>query len=115
MSERELYLGDVLQSFQNGVQMDLRVKLAIEFLKGGNFLDARTALGAATDLVSEAERLGLMQPLPEDDELSSAARRHIRRSVRSQVYGQIAAQKIGPEEQPKMVVPVGNGLAPAVQ
>jgi hypothetical protein len=113
MTERELYLGDVLASFQNGVQMDLRVKLAIEFLKGGSFLDARTALGAATDLVSEAERLGLMKPLPEDDELPAAARRHIRRQVRAQVYGQIAAQKIGPEEQPKIAA--SNGFLPAVQ
>ena len=111
----EPYWGNVLQSFENGVQLDLRVKLAVDFLKAPNMVTGSSApvaagfaLDLATELLAEAERRGLMKALPEGDELNGAVRAHIRRNVRAQVYQQLQAQRIGPEEQPA-VQPI-NGL-----
>lgn len=127
----ETYFGDVLQSWQNGCQLDLRVKLAIEFLKSGQLTAtlgqvrpmcseedlakvlAKHAIDLADALVTEAGSRGLMKDLPESDELSAPMRSHIRRSVRAQIYQQVAAQKIGPEESP--VVQTGNGRLPIHQ
>lgn len=112
----ETYFGDVLQSWNNGVQLDLRVKLAIEFLKSGNTAlkgdplpDAQYALATADALISEATANGLMKDLPEDDELTQPMRRHIRRQMRAQIYGQVAGQKIASEEQPA-VQPVAGRM-----
>ena len=59
------YWGDVLQSFQNGVQLDLRVKLAIEFLKSPAFSgDGASPEGAATRALTLA--VLMRQPLPLD-------------------------------------------------
>lgn len=121
MSDEERYWGDVLQSFSNGLQTDLRVKLAIEFLKsdvvpgtmvipdgaGGRIqttADAARkvtyALDLATELLSQAEERGLTKPLPDDDGLNRATRQHIRRNVRAQVVQQIYGQQIAQEESP---------------
>ena len=112
MSER--YFGDVLGSYANGVQLDLRVKLAVDFLKSpwaAQWSDsealAAAALQLASELLSQSQALGLMAELPDSDQLSAPMRRHIRRQVRAQVVGQIAAQEIGAEEAPK-VQPMGG-------
>lgn len=127
----ETYFGDVLQSWNNGCQLDLRVKLAIEFLKSGQLPEvvgqlrpipadedfsvtlAKFSLDLADSLIAESTARGLINDLPEDDELTQSMRRHIRRSVRAQMYQQVAAQKIGPEEAP--AVQVGNGRLPIHQ
>jgi hypothetical protein len=44
--ESERYWGDVLQSFGTGVQMDLRLRLALEFLKAGTFVNLGQAIAA---------------------------------------------------------------------
>jgi hypothetical protein len=118
MTER--YFGDVLGSYANGLQLDLRVKLAVDFLKSmGNAIDgsigpaemAGYALNLATELITESERRGLIASLPDHDELSAPMRRHIRRQVRAQIFSQVVAQEIGPEEQPKIAVgAAGNPL-----
>jgi hypothetical protein len=112
----ETYFGDVLQSWNNGVQLDLRVKLAIEFLKSGNTAlkgdpgrDAEYALSLADLLITKAHSEGLIKDLPEDDELTQPMRRHIRRQMRAQIYGQVAGQKIASEEQPA-VQPVAGRM-----
>lgn len=116
----DTYFGDVTQSWNNGVQIDLRVKLAIEFLKGPGPWEsdgARTAelaLQTADALVSQAKANGWIKDLPEDDELTQPMRRHIRRQMRAQIYGQVAGQKIAAEEQPA-VQSVGNGRMPFQQ
>ena len=109
------YFGDVLGSYANGVQLDLRVKLAVDFLKTpGPRLNimpssaqqaAREALDLATELLTLAAERGLMAPLPDTDELSSPMRRHIRRQVRAQIVGQVATQEIAGEEAPKIATP----------
>lgn len=120
MSTDELYFGDVLQSYQNGVQFDLRVKLAIEFLKAPGFLSAmagedpirpvREALEIATELLAEAQKRGLLRPLPAHDELPAYVKAHLRRTARAHVYTQVQGHKIGQEESG--VVQRANGLIP---
>ena len=114
----DTYFGDVLGSWNNGVQLDLRVKLAIEFLKahpaqGPATEAAGYALDLADALIAESTTRGLMKDLPEDDELTQPMRRHIRRQMRAQIYGQVAGQKIAAEEQPS-VQSVGNGRLPPI-
>ncbi len=116
-----LYLGNVLSSFETGVQLDLRVKLAIEFLKSGN-ADGPVAYGVkdeqlqlvqltvaekatycldlAETLISQAQERGLVKDLPDDDELTQPLRKHLRRAVRAQVYQQSSGPAIAAEESP---------------
>jgi hypothetical protein len=42
----DLFWGDVLQSFPIGLQMDLRARLALEFLKAGAFVNLGPNIGA---------------------------------------------------------------------
>jgi hypothetical protein len=107
MTER--YFGDVIGSYANGVQLDLRVKLAVDFLKSPLLQGADAArptqlavyaLDLATALLEVATERDLVQSLPDTDELSGPMRKHIRRQVRAQVVGQIAGQAIMAEEAP---------------
>jgi hypothetical protein len=109
------YFGNVLTSFENGVQLDLRVRLAVDLMKDGGFTDPIAALDAATSLIAEADKRGLIKELPETGEINQPLRRHIDRSVRAQVHQQLAAGRIGQEEAPR-VMPVGaNGNVVATQ
>jgi hypothetical protein len=100
----ETYFGDVLQSFGNGVQLDLRVKLAIEFLKApvsqtaGSPAEVVTfALNLATELLDQSHARGLIKDLPEDNELNAPTRKHLERNVRMQLFQQQAAARIQAE------------------
>jgi hypothetical protein len=124
-----LYLGDVLQSFSNGVQLDLRVRLAVDWLKGGLLVPPREgkvfeltkehaqeivrfALDLSTELIEQGMLRGLIRDLPDTDELNAAYRKHLRRAARASVLPQIAAQEIAREEGPGivpgMLVPSGS-------
>lgn len=108
-----LYLGDVLASFGNGCQLDLRVRLAIQFMTGGGITDPITALDSATQLLDLATKRGLLKPMPEDDGLSKPMRTHIRRGVRVQIAQQVCQQEIVQDEAPKLAVPPGgNSVLP---
>lgn len=104
-----LYFGNPLTSFEMGLQLDWRARYATELLKAHAGLSVRDALDMATEFLEQATERGLMKPLPEDDGLNKPLRNHIRRSVRAQVYQQVAAQAIGPEEQPHVqTIPTGG-------
>lgn len=116
MNEQK-YFGNVLSSFENGVQLDLRVKLAVDFLKG-NLFDANTpkeaagnALDLADSLLEEAGARGLLCELPEHGDITQALRRHIERSVRAQVYQQVVASRVARDEAPL----AGGGVMPGMQ
>jgi hypothetical protein len=106
----ELHFGDVLQNWVNGVQLDIRTKLAVEFVKAGMLVRhagvvdltpsevAERALDVATELLNLSFSRGLTKPLPETDELSPAHKRHLLRAVRSNVYPQTQMQRIAEEE-----------------
>jgi hypothetical protein len=93
----ETYFGDVLQSFANGVQLDLRVKLAIEFLKSWPAATPEAALDAAARLLEVAAERGLMKDMPEESDLNTPTKRHLERQIRMQVFQQQAAQRIQSE------------------
>lgn len=101
----ETHFGNVLTAFENGVQLDLRVKLAVDFLKAPHLIapgepavQATHALLLATELLDQAQALGLVKDLPDTDELSAPARKHFTRIARAQVLQQLAGQKIAQEE-----------------
>lgn len=108
----ERYFGDVLGSYANGVQLDLRVKLAVDFLKSPwaaqHSTNAKSLVAAAlalsTELLEQASALDLIASLPDTNELSAPMRRHIERATRAQIAGQVAAQGLAVEEQPKVQV-----------
>jgi hypothetical protein len=116
VAEEPRYWGNVLSAFEGGLQLDLRLRLAIEFVKGGAFKAsgfsaeavALNALDCATELLRLADSRGLTKPLPEDDELNAPTRAHIRRNIRAQAYQGAIGQRIALEEAPT-VVPATNG------
>jgi hypothetical protein len=101
----QTYFGDVLANFSAGVQLDLRVKMALDLLKGGAFTDAEAALNQATRLVELAGERGLMKDLPSDDELSAPMKSHLRRSLRVQIYQQSEGPRLAAEEQAHKIAP----------
>jgi hypothetical protein len=121
-SDSPRYFGNVLSSFENGLQLDLAFKLAVDFIKSGVVLgpdrepasEAAYALSLGEELVAIARERGLVKELPDDDELNAPLRRHLRRQVRAQLYQQLEGQRLMAEEQahrivPGVAMPVGNG------
>jgi hypothetical protein len=102
------YFGDVLANFQTGVQLDLRVKMALDLLKSGAFTDAEAALYQATALVRLADERGLVKDLPENDDLSQPMKQHLRRSIRVQVFQQTEGPRIMAEETAHRLQPVAS-------
>jgi hypothetical protein len=109
----EVWFGDVLQSWNNGVQLDLRVKLAVDFLKSGVLVakdcdrmqpgEAATyALDVSTALLNLAAERGLLKDMPDTDQLSGGHRKHIRRMTRAGVLQQVVAQDIARDESPQV-------------
>lgn len=101
------YPSNPLTAIENGCLLDLRVKLAVEFLKGDGItaLDfddkvdparahAVYALDLATALLQVAEERELVSPLPETDELTGSVRRHVGRNGRAALEQNHAAQRI---------------------
>lgn len=118
------YFGSALASFENGCQMDLTLKLAIEFLKASDLTvpyddtddngdrkaaaqvmahrQAEFALLLANSLLTQAAEHGNLKPMPDHGELSAAEKRHVERSTRQQIYQQSHAPKWAEEEAPKV-------------
>ena len=98
------YPHNVLEGFANGCLLDLRVRLAIEFLKGGviSVTEARpaahVALDLANELMAEAERRGWVEPLPEDAVLNSAVKKQARRTGVFGATQQIEGQGVMQDE-----------------
>lgn len=129
------YWGNVLNSFETGAQLDLRARLAVEFVKSGTLVHLQTTMSAltpesgaatlaakiasfaldlASELIDQSRQRGLIKDLPQDDGLNLAVRTQIRRNARAQIYQQVATQDIAPEEMPH-VAPAGSGLIPRGQ
>ena len=101
------YLGSVLTNYENGCQMDLRLKLATDFLRARTIPlgtppeeAARVALDLSTELLRLGEERGLLHPLPDNDEIDSGLRRHIRRNKRAEVFMNLITQKLLQDEAP---------------
>lgn len=106
----EKYFGDVLASFQNGLMLDLRVRLAVDMLKApimqtiaGNPNHSAKSLAAfaldlSTALLELAEERELTKELPDDTGLNAGMRHHLERNARAQVFSQVVGQKLMQEE-----------------
>ena len=109
----ELFLGSVLNQFENGAQMDLRMKFASQWIQSGTYKDPIAALDAARTFVDESEKRGLMIPIPEDSELNAPLRRQIERNARATVFQQTVVQRIAQEEAgPGIAIPLPGGAPP---
>lgn len=117
--EEPTYFGDVMGDYNNGCRLDVRSKLAVDFLKASGcvpvygqdptdgaqavLLTAKERVAYALDLagevIAQSYERGWAKDLSESDELTQAQRRHIRHSIRTQVYGQLQGQAIAQEEQ----------------
>lgn len=127
------YPSNALEGFGSGALLDLRVRLACDFLKAPLFTnvhsdaaEARTraaemagwALDLAAEVLSQAEARGWVAPLPDDDgELDPVLRAQARRTASYQALQQMEAQKFVQDEQGRVVaqsLPIGmrpNGRA----
>lgn len=116
---QKLYPQNVIEGIGNGCLLDLRVRMAINMLTSspmfaggvsdviGGTMAARIALDCATELLRLAEERGLVQPLPDDDNLNRQARLQARRTARYSVASQMAANHMATEEGGRITTPAG--------
>lgn len=101
----------------NGCLLDLRVRMAVEILKGplfqGSGLNpdsmATRALLICDQLLKQGLERGWVAPLPADGELPPELRAHAERTSAFQVCQQMAGQKFALAEQSR-VVPAAPGV-----
>ena len=124
--EMKKYPHNALEGFGAGCLMDLRVRLAIEFLKHSPMYTSPStdvplispseaalhALTAATALLDIAEQRGLIEPLPEDGDLSPELRAQAKRNASFQALQQIEGQRFVQLETSGIsrVVPMAPGM-----
>lgn len=122
------YPSNVLEGFGSGALLDLRVRLAADFLKHGAVVNlfpvstpddlrllpkvaAGYALDLADELLSQAEVRGWVDPLPADDgELPPDLRAQANRTGSYQAQQQLGANKYAADEAGR-VVPGAHVLA----
>lgn len=114
------YQHNVLEAFGSGCLLDLRVRLAADFLKHSPMFGeipthsegpdglprefACFALDLATALLSEADRRGLIEPIPEDNgDLDAPLRAQAKRTASYQALQQLEAQKFVQDEAGRVV------------
>lgn len=130
------YPSNALEGFGSGALLDLRVRLAADFIKHSPMFAAALpvkadedlvsvpivvaglALDLADELLSQAAARGWVEPLPADDgDLDTALRAQARRAASYQALQQMEAQKFVQDEQGRVVaqsLPIGmrpNGRA----
>jgi hypothetical protein len=109
------YPSNVLEGFGTGALLDLRVRLAVDFLKSPMFTHtdrihgpdaahvlAVFALDVAAELLAVSESRGLVEPLPDDDGLNRQLRLQAARTARYSVWQQLAGARVAAEEQPRV-------------
>ena len=120
MGTEKKYPHNVLQGFDNGCLLDLRVRFAMSMLThsplftGGEGvpkveLIAKVALDVAQELFSQAEARGWIDPIPESAELDADLRDQAKRTAefqaRQQVHGNGVATKLMNDAAPAVVTP----------
>jgi hypothetical protein len=130
--ELNRYFGDIDASTTNGVQIDLRARLAVDFIKAGflarptellkvclpvggtNAELARNVVAFALDLgeeyVEQAKQRGLLKDLPDFGELTVRDRLNIERQVRKQIEGQKIGQRVMSEEGNRVMQGAPGGM-----
>lgn len=103
------YPHNVLEGFSNGCILDLRMRFAMEFLKGGSVFgepdaDAEYALELADATFKKAEARGWVAPIPDDGELNRFVRMQAKRTARFQALQQIEGQKAMQRENSSAII-----------
>lgn len=114
-----LYPHNVLEGFGNGAILDLRVRMANDFIKspwlqtlypGTPVKEIATlALNLAEEITAQAAELGWLTPLPEGGELPQWLRDQAKVTASYQVCQQLEGQRFAQGEQGK-VVPAAPGV-----
>lgn len=99
------YFGNPLAAYGIGIDVDFRVKLAMELMKCDRQMSPRGALDAATELFALAEERGMVRPLMTGDDIPDDLRHQLIREVRAQVHQQANAERVKQEEAPKLQHP----------
>jgi len=109
------YPANELDSFATGVKMDLRVRLAIEFLKSPMYEGviskdeaapsylAEHALDVAYELLKQADAQGLLEAIDDDAKLSERAIKHAKRIGAFNVHQQLGANEAAQDAQSRVV------------
>lgn len=121
--EQKLYRQNVLDGFPNGCLLDLRVRLAMEVLRGPLLSNvpmtadgddsfhaqrlAHMALAMTTELLATADAAGLIESLPEDGNLNAPMKKQAQRIGAFQFEQQASAQRMARDEQSGVVSPFG--------
>lgn len=129
MRKGMLYPHNVLEGFGNGAILDLRVRMANDFIKSPAFsgllvnavvekeanaapeLIARLALDIAEELTAIAEARGWVAPLPEGGELPQFLRDQAKASSSYNVLQQLEGARFAASEQNR-VLPPAPGFDP---
>jgi hypothetical protein len=109
--------GNILSAFEQGAELDLRFRVALQLISGPLFQElvalrpavevACSVLDLAEELFKQGEGRGWIEDLPDDDGLSAGLRMHLRRAVRAQIYQQGAGGQIGADMAPRVATPPG--------
>lgn len=109
-----LYPHNELDGFSSGCLLDLRVRLAAEFLKGPMFTKPDTmapgmmvnlALTIADELLTQGAAQGWVTPFPAGGELSQRMRDQAKLSASFQTLVQLESQKFAQRENESAIVP----------
>lgn len=123
MRKGMLYPHNVLEGFGNGAILDLRVRMANDFIKSPFFRTlgakdgeiasaayiATFALDLAEEITAQAADRGWLTPLPEGGELPQWLRDQAKVTASYQVCQQLEGQRFAQGEQGK-VVPAAPGV-----
>lgn len=125
--DRLKYHQNVFQAFENGVELDLRARIAIDLLKsqaanlvGDTQLEDVTAKGIASffldlagELLEQAQTRGWTRDLPDHGDISAPMKKHIERNVRAQLYQQTVGQRVAAENASRVSVMPAGVMPPA--
>lgn len=113
------YPSPLLNSLTDGVHLDMRAKMAEQFLRTPGLVSRFRQNGATADetvrfvfdlsqsFYDEAERRGLLQELPGHADLPTSEEMHVRRQAAAQVIGQLHANSVVQKESSR-IVPGGS-------
>lgn len=114
-AEPVFYPQDPINGFLQGCLLDLRVRLAIDFLKAPSFElslsgmkvedAAGLALRLADEILAQGAANGWVTSIPEDGEIGPALRAQAKRNAQYQVVQQMEANKAMTAEQSSIAVP----------
>lgn len=112
------YPHNVLEGFSNGCILDLRMRFAMELLKGWDLYSSapafscdsisEEALSISESLFKKAEARGWVAPIPDDGELNRFVRMQAKRTAKFQALQQVEGQKAMQRENNGAIIEPGR-------